>query len=153
MLYNIVLASAIHRHESVVVRYLSTLSRTSLPPPSSSSSSGLLQNTGLELTVSYGTSPPAVYSYVWWSVCFNYSLSMCPLPSHPAWVHKSVHYVYISIAALQIGSSGSSFQIPYICINIQYLFFSFWHISLYIIGSRFIHLIRVDANVFPFMAK
>ena len=41
----------------------------------------------------------------------------------------------------------------YICINIQYLSFSFWLTSLCIIGSRFIHLIRTDSNVFLFIAE
>ena len=34
-----------------------------------------------------------------------------------------------------------------------YLFFSFWLTSLCIIGSRFIYLIRIDSNVFLFMAE
>ena len=38
-------------------------------------------------------------------------------------------------------------------INIQYLFFSFWLTSLCIIGSRFIHLIRTDSNVFRLIAE
>ena len=41
----------------------------------------------------------------------------------------------------------------YIYVNIQYLFFSFWLTSLCIIGSKFIHLIRTDSNVFLFMAE
>ena len=39
------------------------------------------------------------------------------------------------------------------CIRIQYLSFSFSLTSLCIIGSRFIHLIRTDSNVFLFMAE
>ena len=39
------------------------------------------------------------------------------------------------------------------CIIIWYLSFSFWLTSLCIIGSRFIHLIRADSNVFLFMAE
>ena len=39
-------------------------------------------------------------------------------------------YVYVSVLVLQIGSSVPFFQISYICINIQYLFFSFWLPSL-----------------------
>ena len=35
----------------------------------------------------------------------------------------------------------------------MYLLFSFWLTSLCIIGSRFIHLIRIDSNVFLFMAE
>ena len=40
-----------------------------------------------------------------------------------------------------------------ICVRIQYLSFSFWLTSLCIIGSRFIHLIRTDSNMFLFMAE
>ena len=39
------------------------------------------------------------------------------------------------------------------CVRIQYLSFSFWLTSLRIIGSRFIHLIRTDLNVFLFMTE
>ena len=40
-----------------------------------------------------------------------------------------------------------------ICINIWYLCFFFWLTSLCIIGSRFIHLVRTDSNVFLFIAE
>ena len=43
-------------------------------------------------------------------------------PGSPAWQAVSLP---LSIAALQKGSSVPSFQIPYMCINMQYLFFSF----------------------------
>ena len=36
------------------------------------------------------------------------------------------------------------------CVRIRYLSFSFWLTSFYIIGSRFIHLIRTDSNAFVF---
>ena len=39
------------------------------------------------------------------------------------------------------------------CVGIRYSSFSFWLTSLCIIGSRFIHLIRTDLNVFLFMAE
>jgi len=42
---------------------------------------------------------------------------------------------------------GIIFLIPYMCVNIWYLSFSFWLTSLCIIGSRFIHIIRTDSNV------
>ena len=38
----------------------------------------------------------------------------------------------------------------YVCVNIQYLYFSFW---LCMIGTRFSHLIRTDSNVFLFMTE
>ena len=40
-----------------------------------------------------------------------------------------VLYICISVCALQTGSSVPFFQIPHICINKWYLFFSFWLIS------------------------
>ena len=46
-----------------------------------------------------------------------------PPPSHPG-IHMSILYVCFSISVLQIGSSVLFFYIPWICINIQYLFFS-----------------------------
>ena len=67
----------------------------------------------------------------------------------PHCVRKSVLFVCISIAAFQIGSSVPSFWIPYTCVNIRYLSFSFWLTSLYIIGSRFFYLIRTDKCI-PF---
>ena len=45
------------------------------------------------------------------------------------------------------------FQIPYICISILYWCFSFRLISLCIIGSCFIHLIKTDSHVFSLMAE
>ena len=40
----------------------------------------------------------------------------------------------------------------YICVSILYWCFSFWLTSLCIIGSSFIHLIRIDSNLFFLMA-
>ena len=41
----------------------------------------------------------------------------------------------------------------YMCLHIQYLSHSFWLTSLCITSSRFIHLIRVDPNIFLFIVK
>ena len=57
------------------------------------------------------------------------SQSIPPSPS-PSGVHKSVLCVCVSVPALPIGPSVPFFWIPYICINIWYLFFSFWLTSL-----------------------
>ena len=76
--------------------------------------------------------------------CF---LSICPTLVFPCCVHKSFLCVCISTVALQTGSSVLSFYIPYTRVNIRYLFFSFWLISLCITGSRFILLIRTE-NLF-----
>ena len=41
----------------------------------------------------------------------------------------------------------------YLCINIEYLFFSFWLTSLCIKGSRFIHLYKTNSSSSLFMAE
>ena len=85
--------------------------------------------------------------YVWYSKFLSTLSTHLPfslLSSHC--VHRSVLYVCFSVAALKINSSVTSLQIPYICINIQYLYFSLWLTSLCIIGSSFIHLIRTDSK-------
>ena len=63
-----------------------------------------------------------------WIVNFYVTLSIhvpfSLLSSHC--VHRSILYVCFSIAALKINSSVPSLQIPYICVSIRYLYFSFW---------------------------
>ena len=88
----------------------------------------------------YFTHDSVLYMSVW--------LSQFVPPSFPCCVHNSIPSVCVSSPSLQIGSSIQFFQIPYICANIQYLFFSFWLTSLYITSSRFIHLTRMDSNSF-----
>ena len=48
---------------------------------------------------------------------------------------------------------ATPWTVAHICVNIWHLFFSFWLISFCIIGSRFIHLIRTESNVFLSMAE
>ena len=43
----------------------------------------------------------------------------------PLGVHMFLLYICVSISALQTGSSVPFFQVPHICVNIRYLFFSF----------------------------
>ena len=76
-----------------------------------------------------------------------------PPATFPPGVHTFVLYICVSISALQTGSSVPFFQVPHICVNIRYLFFSFWLTSLCMIVSRSIH---VSTNVpvsFRFMAE
>ena len=61
-------------------------------------------------------------SYLFYTSFYIYVNASLPFPHC---VPLSILYTCISISALQIGSSVPSFQIPYTCINIQYLFFSF----------------------------
>ena len=82
---------------------------------------------------------------------FHWSHSLLPTSSFlppPTPVHKSLLYVCVSTAALQIGSSVPSFWTPYTCINVWYLLFSFWLTSLCVKGSVFIHLISTNSEAF-----
>ena len=68
--------------------------------------------------------PTGCLFYIWFCVCF------CAALSFPCCAHKTVLCVCISIAVLQISSLVPSFWMPCTCVNIQYLFFSFWLTSL-----------------------
>ena len=112
--------------------------------------SRLSQNTGLS---SLCHTADATCYFTYGSVCvsmlFSQFAPLFPPPSHC--VHKSVLYICVSIPSLKTVSSILFFQIPYVCINIQYLLFSFWLTSLYITGSKFIHLTRTNSNLFFFV--
>ena len=123
-------------------------SQTSLPSPSHPTLQPVTEPL-FELPESYSKFPLAIYFthgivnfYVTLSIHLPFSL----LSSHLD--HRFVLYVCFSIAALKINLSVSSLQIPYICVRIWYLYFSFWLTSLCIMGSSFIHLIRTDSDAF-----
>ena len=88
--------------------------------------------------------------HIWQYTCFNSIFSNHPTLAFSHRVQKSVLYICVSFAVLHIGSSLPSFKIPYMCINILNWCFSFWLTSLCIIGSSFIHLIRIESIVFFF---
>ena len=142
------LVSARHQHESAIGVHTSHHSWTNLPPPTPSPSSRLSQSIGFLLPASNSKFPlPICFTYG--NIYVSILLSQF-VPAFPSLtVSRSLFsYVCLSIAALQMGSSVPSFQTPYICINMQFLFFCLWLNLLCIIGSRFIHLIRTDSNVF-----
>ena len=61
LLYNIVLVSAIHQHESAIGIHMSPPSWTSLLPPTPAHPSRLSRSTGFELPVSHREFPLAIY--------------------------------------------------------------------------------------------
>ena len=131
--------------------HVSPPSWTSAPPPTPSHSCRWLQSSDLSSLIHRANSHWLSFSHM--VVCvFPF---VPPSPSSPPlpFSNKSVLYVCISVAALQISSSVPSFYIPYICINISFLFFSFWLTSFCITGCRFIHLIRTDSHGFLFMTN
>ena len=114
----------------------------SLPSPTSSHPSRLLQCPGLS-SLSHTTNSHwlSILHMVYASVLLS---QWAHLLSHS--VCKSVLYVCISIAALQIWFTSTIYMLMYAI----YLFFSFWLTSLCRTGSRFIHLTRTDSNSFLF---
>ena len=83
-------------------------------------------------------------------------LSDYPTLSFPHCVLKPVLYVCISIAILQVASSVLLESIIFLDFHIYALMydmsFSFW-LHSFLIGFRFIHLIRTDSSAFLLMAK
>ena len=74
--------------------------------------------------------------YIWECIRFNVTLSIHLTLSFPYCFHKFVLFISIFIPALQIGSSVPFFYIPYICVNIWYLFsLSDLLHSVYALGS------------------
>ena len=76
-----------------------------------------------------------------------------PTPTYPLGVHTFILYICVSTSALQTGSSEPFFYTAHICINIWYLFFSFWLTSLCMTVSRSIHISINGRISFLFMAE
>ena len=116
-----------------------------LPPPTPPHPSRLSKSTGLSslshVVTSHWLSVLQMVVYIFPCYSLHSSRALLPFP-----VPASLLSVCISIAALQVGPSVPSFSIPYIHVNLQYLFFSFRLTSLCIIGSKFIRFIRTDSN-------
>ena len=153
MLYRLLSFSVIHHQESAIGIPMSPASQTSLSAPSPPSTLHPVAEPLFEFPESYSTFPLAI-CFTHGIVNFYVTLSIhLPFFLFSDLVQRSVLYVCFSIAALKINSSVPSPQIPYICVSIWYLHFSFWLTSLCIMGSSFVHLIRTDSNAFLFMAE
>ena len=88
-----------------------------------------------------------LYMFQWHSPKSSHPL---PLPQSPK--DCSVHLCLLLSHIQGYRYHLSKFHI-YICVSILYLCFSFWLISIFIIGSSFIHFIRTDSNVFFLMVE
>ena len=82
--------------------------------------SRLSQSPGLS-SLHHIATPAGSLFYMWWCVCFHAALSIHPTLSFPHCVHKSVLYVCISTAALQIGSA-----VPSSRLHIYVLMYDIW---------------------------
>ena len=149
--YNIVRVFVIHQHELAIGIHSSLASCTTLPTPSLPHPSKLSQRTGFVCPVSYIRVQIVVcfaYGNIYVSMLFSQII-----PPSPHTKSKSLFFTSVSpLLALHVGLWVCSFWIPYTCINIWYLSFSFGLISLCIIGSRFICFIRTDSSAYLFIA-
>ena len=102
LLYSVVLVSATHQHESVI-----GIHSLLLEPPSNPTASHpfrLSQDTGLS-SLCYTVASHKLFILHMVVYIFNATLSINPTLSFLYCIHNSVHYVCISIAALQVGLS------------------------------------------------
>ena len=93
------------------------------PPPRTPSHLSRLSLSTRLSCLCYTALPDSYLFYIWQCLCFIATLSVGPTLFFPSCVQSLFS---VSIRALQIGSSVPFFWIPYIYINIQNLFFSFW---------------------------
>ena len=129
LLYNVVLVSAIWQHESAIIIHIFPSLRNFPPIPHPTPLGHHRESDWVPCVI---WQPPTNYLfYTWQCIYVNSTFSIHPTLSFPHCVHKAIHYICNSIPSLQIVSSVPFFQILYICINIWYLFFSFWLTSLY----------------------
>jgi len=139
---------AIHWHESVMGKHVSPCPKTfsHLPPhpillgcPSTPALSALFHASNLDwLYISH----MVIHMFQCYSLKSSHP---CLLPQSPKvcslYLCLFCCLAYRVIVTIFLNSI-------YMCGNILYWCFSFWLTSLWLIGSRFIHLIRTDSNVF-----
>ena len=93
MLYNTVLVSAIHQHESLIGTYMSLPCSTSLTPPTPSHSSRLLQSPSLSF-LSHTANSHWLF-YTWQCICFyvilSIRLTLSFFPPPPNTISLSIH--------------------------------------------------------------
>ena len=145
------MASAIHQHESAIDIHISPPSWTFLPPPSPSHPARLSQSTSFRSPASYSKLSLAIY-FTYGNVYVSMLLSQFIPPFSSLTVSTSL----FSIPCLHCWLTSrfiSTIFLNSIYVLIYDICFSFSDLSLYIIGSRSIHLIRTDSSVFLFTTE
>ena len=131
LLCNVLLVSALQQRESVIIMYI-IFSLVSLPPTLTSPHPRSSQNAGLGSLCHTATS-----HYFTRDTIYIYNQRYLLNSSHPHLPPLCPQVCYL------LGLSVPFFWIPHICVNIWYLFFSFWFTSLCLRGSRFIHSLQL----------
>ena len=140
------LVSATHQHESAIGVYMFPPSWTFLPPhPTPLGCHRALDLKSLHHTANLYWLFLHMVMYLF--QCYSSSSSLSPSPTVMTSLSLCLHLHccpanrFVSTICLDSN----------IWVNIWYLFFSFWLISLCIIRSNFFQLIRTDSNIFLFM--
>ena len=108
LLYNIVMIFAIHQHEPATGIHVSSRPEPPHLPPSPLYPSGLSQSTGFGCPAScieLALVIPFTYGYIHISMLFSQIISPLSSPTES----KSLFFTSVSLAALHVGSSLSSF--------------------------------------------
>ena len=121
MFHNFVLVFAIKQHKSVIGIHICPLLEPLSYSPPQPTPLGWLRALSWAPSIIQQIPTDSLF-YTWERICRNATLSICPTLSFPRCVHSLFS---VSLSTLQIDSSVPLFYTPYICINIQYLFFLF----------------------------
>ena len=131
MLHNTVLVSVAQQSESAICIHMSPyplpLVSPSHPPYPTPLGHHKAWSRSISLCYAAASHQPTILYLVMY-ICRCYPHFAPASPSHP--MSSSLFSVYLFIPALQLGSSVPFFKIPYICVSIRYLFFSFRLTSL-----------------------
>ena len=141
------LVSATHQHESAIGVYMFPPSWTSHPPHlTPQGCHRVLDLKSLHHTANLHWLFLHMVMYMFQYYSFSSSLSLLPALCWQVCslcLHLNCCPANRFISTIYLDSN--------IWVNIWYLFFSFWLISLCIIRSNFFQLIRTDSNIFLFM--
>ena len=145
MLYNIILVSAIHQHESVIGIHIYPPSWLSLLHPTLLDCHRAADLGSLPHTASFHWLSNFTYGNVYVSVLLSQFV-----PSSPPATVSTGCSLCLCLHCRPSNRFISTIFLDFIyMVNTQSLFF--WLTSLCVIGSRFIHLIITDSNAFLFM--
>ena len=131
-------------------RYASVPSLYNLPPPSHPPHpSWLSQRTGLRSLSHAGNS---LWLSVLCMVMHTFPCYLCPTFSSPCCVHISFSMSASPLLPWKICSSTPSFWIPYICVNIWYLFFQLTSVFFFLI-LRDYHNSKLKGGIYHTLNK
>ena len=122
------------------------------PPPSPYHPSGSSQCTSPKHPVSCiepGLATRFIHDILHVSMPFSQIFPPSPFPSPT----ESIRLIYTSVSLLLSRTQGYCYHLSKFHIYALVYCIGFWLTSLCIIGSSFIHLIRIDSNVFFLMAE